>query len=83
MVNLIEGNLCVDTTHVISTGFSYGAGMTYEIACARAKVFHAARDLRRNAAQRLRRWHRSHRILADGGPYGRHYAYERGNTYAQ
>jgi poly(3-hydroxybutyrate) depolymerase len=41
MVKLIEGDLCVDTTHLISTGFSYGAGMSYEIACARAKVFHA------------------------------------------
>jgi poly(3-hydroxybutyrate) depolymerase len=41
MVNLIENDLCVDTTHIISTGFSYGAGMSYAVACARAKVFHA------------------------------------------
>jgi poly(3-hydroxybutyrate) depolymerase len=41
MVQLIEDDLCVDTTHVISTGFSYGAGMSYAIACARAKVFDA------------------------------------------
>ena len=41
MVKLIEDNYCVDTTHVISTGFSYGGGMSYEIACARAKVFRA------------------------------------------
>jgi poly(3-hydroxybutyrate) depolymerase len=41
MVKLILGELCVDTTHVISQGFSYGGGMSYELACARAKVFHA------------------------------------------
>ena len=41
MVNLIQRDLCVDTTHIISTGFSYGAGMSYALACARAKVFHA------------------------------------------
>ncbi len=41
MVSLVEENFCVDTTHIISTGFSYGGGMSYEIACARAKVFRA------------------------------------------
>ena len=41
MVKLIEDNYCVDTTHIISTGFSYGGGMSYEIACASAKVFRA------------------------------------------
>jgi hypothetical protein len=42
MVKLIEDNYCVDTTHIITSGFSYGGGMSYEIACARAKVFRAA-----------------------------------------
>jgi hypothetical protein len=42
MVKLLEENLCVDTTHIITSGFSYGGGMSYEIACARAKVFRAA-----------------------------------------
>jgi hypothetical protein len=42
MVSLIEQNYCVDTTHLVTTGFSWGAGMSYAIACARAKVFHAA-----------------------------------------
>ena len=42
MVSLIEQNFCVDTTHIIASGFSWGSGMSYEIACARAKVFHAA-----------------------------------------
>ena len=42
MVKLIEDNYCVDTTHVITSGFSYGGGMSYELACARAKVFRAA-----------------------------------------
>jgi hypothetical protein len=41
MVNLIQRDLCVDTTHIISTGFSYGAGMSYALACARANVFDA------------------------------------------
>jgi hypothetical protein len=39
MVKLIEDNYCVDTAHLFANGFSYGGGMTYEIACARAKVF--------------------------------------------
>jgi hypothetical protein len=42
MLKLLEENLCVDTTHVITSGFSYGGGMSYEIACARAKTFRAA-----------------------------------------
>ncbi|HVZ85722.1 MAG TPA: hypothetical protein VHG72_02060, partial [Polyangia bacterium] len=42
MVKMIEENYCVDTTHVITSGFSYGGGMSYELACARAKVFRAA-----------------------------------------
>jgi hypothetical protein len=41
MVRLIEDSYCVDTTHLFATGFSYGGGMSYAIACARAKVFHA------------------------------------------
>lgn len=39
MVKLIEDNYCVDTTHLFANGFSYGGGMSYEIACARANVF--------------------------------------------
>jgi len=42
MVKLIESNYCVDTSHVITSGFSYGGGMSYELACARGKVFRAA-----------------------------------------
>ena len=42
MVKLIDDNYCVDTTHVLTNGFSYGGGMSYEIACARAKVFRGA-----------------------------------------
>jgi poly(3-hydroxybutyrate) depolymerase len=42
MVNLIEDNYCVDTSHIFTNGFSYGGGMSYELACARAKVFRAA-----------------------------------------
>jgi predicted esterase len=42
MVKLVEDNYCVDTTHLITSGFSYGGGMSYELACARAKTFRAA-----------------------------------------
>jgi poly(3-hydroxybutyrate) depolymerase len=42
LVKLIEGDLCIDTTQLFSVGFSYGGGMTYEIACARADTFRAA-----------------------------------------
>jgi len=42
MVALIENNYCVDTTHILTNGFSYGGGMSYELACARAKVFRGA-----------------------------------------
>ena len=42
MLALIEDNYCVDTTHIFTNGFSYGGGMSYEIACARAKVFRGA-----------------------------------------
>lgn len=41
MVKLIEDNYCVDTGHLFANGFSYGGGMSYAIACARAKVFRA------------------------------------------
>jgi poly(3-hydroxybutyrate) depolymerase len=39
MVKQITDDLCVDTSRIFSMGFSYGGGMSYEIACARAKVF--------------------------------------------
>ncbi|HEY8943846.1 MAG TPA: prolyl oligopeptidase family serine peptidase [Polyangiaceae bacterium] len=39
MVKLIQDNYCVDTTRLYANGFSYGGGMSYAIACARAKVF--------------------------------------------
>ncbi len=42
MVKLVESNYCVDTGHIVTMGFSYGGGMSYELACSRAKVFHAA-----------------------------------------
>lgn len=31
--------LCIDTTRIFATGFSYGAGMSYALACARPDVF--------------------------------------------
>jgi poly(3-hydroxybutyrate) depolymerase len=35
----VEGDLCIDTSRIFATGFSYGAGMSYAIACARPDVF--------------------------------------------
>ncbi|MFI5908404.1 RICIN domain-containing protein [Dactylosporangium sp. NPDC051541] len=41
MVRELEAGLCVDTTQLFAAGFSYGGGMSYAIACARATVFRA------------------------------------------
>jgi poly(3-hydroxybutyrate) depolymerase len=41
LLKLIKNDLCIDTTRIFALGFSYGGGMSYEIACARAKVFRA------------------------------------------
>jgi len=41
MLSQLEGGLCVDTTQVFSSGFSYGGSMTYALACARPAVFRA------------------------------------------
>ena len=37
----VEAGLCIDTTRIFATGFSYGAGMSYALACARPDVFRA------------------------------------------
>jgi poly(3-hydroxybutyrate) depolymerase len=41
MIRMIENDLCVDTAQLFAMGFSYGGGMSYAIACARATVFRA------------------------------------------
>ena len=41
MVELIQGDLCVDNTRVFALGFSYGGSMSYALACARSDVFRA------------------------------------------
>jgi poly(3-hydroxybutyrate) depolymerase len=41
MLELIQGDLCVDTKRIFALGFSYGGGMSYAIACARPQVFRA------------------------------------------
>ncbi|MDT0478936.1 cellulose binding domain-containing protein [Streptomyces doebereineriae] len=41
MIRRIEADLCVDTTQRFALGFSYGAAMSYALACARATVFRA------------------------------------------
>ena len=34
----VEEGLCIDTTRIFAVGFSYGAGMSYALACARPDV---------------------------------------------
>ncbi|MEE6310414.1 cellulose binding domain-containing protein [Plantactinospora veratri] len=41
MIQTIGNALCVDTTQLFSLGFSYGGGMSYALACARAETFRA------------------------------------------
>jgi hypothetical protein len=41
IVKLVEDNYCVDTKHLFANGFSWGGGMSYAIACSRAKTFRA------------------------------------------
>lgn len=41
ILSQIEGGLCIDTGQVFSSGFSYGAAMSYALACARPTVFRA------------------------------------------
>ncbi|GAB2961656.1 CE1 family esterase [Saccharothrix stipae] len=41
MIRRIESDLCVDTALRFAMGFSYGGGMSYALACARATVFRA------------------------------------------
>lgn len=41
LVTQLQAGLCVDTTQLFAMGFSYGGGMSYAIACARATVFRA------------------------------------------
>ncbi|MCP2170474.1 RICIN domain-containing protein [Goodfellowiella coeruleoviolacea] len=41
MLRQIQAGLCVDTTQIFAGGFSYGGGMSYALACARANVFRA------------------------------------------
>jgi poly(3-hydroxybutyrate) depolymerase len=41
MISRITNDLCVDTSLLFSLGFSYGGGMSYALACARANVFRA------------------------------------------
>ncbi|MET8850712.1 cellulose binding domain-containing protein [Amycolatopsis sp. NPDC004625] len=41
IIRQLEGDLCVDTTQLFAVGFSYGAAMSYSLACSRATVFRA------------------------------------------
>lgn len=41
MLNQFESGLCIDKTQVFSAGFSYGAAMTYALACARPTILRA------------------------------------------
>jgi poly(3-hydroxybutyrate) depolymerase len=39
ILNQVQSNLCIDKSRIFATGFSYGAGMSNAVACARANVF--------------------------------------------
>ncbi len=39
MIELFQNELCIDTKRIFATGFSYGGGMSYALACARPDVF--------------------------------------------
>ncbi|MFJ4482598.1 cellulose binding domain-containing protein [Streptomyces longwoodensis] len=41
LLRRVEADLCVDTTQRFALGFSYGAAMSYALACSRATVFRA------------------------------------------
>ncbi|RYY73614.1 MAG: carbohydrate-binding protein [Gammaproteobacteria bacterium] len=41
ILNQVQGDLCIDKSRIFATGFSFGAGMSNAIACARANVFRA------------------------------------------
>ncbi|MGW6443053.1 cellulose binding domain-containing protein [Lentzea sp. NPDC055074] len=41
LVALLDAGLCIDTSQRFAGGFSYGGGMSYAVACARAGVFRA------------------------------------------
>jgi predicted esterase len=42
MLAAISADLCIDTSRVFTTGFSYGAGMSVALACVRPNAFRAA-----------------------------------------
>jgi len=42
MLSAISADLCIDTSRVFTTGFSYGGSMSYELACVRASKFRGA-----------------------------------------
>ncbi len=42
MLAQIEGDLCIDTSRVFTTGFSWGAAMSWKLACVRTDKFRAA-----------------------------------------
>lgn len=41
IIKQVEGDLCVDPSSRFATGFSWGGGMSYALACSRAKEFKA------------------------------------------
>lgn len=42
MLTAVSNDLCIDTSRVFTTGFSYGGSMSYKLACARSDKFRAA-----------------------------------------
>ena len=62
MLKQFEAGLCVDTTRIFSAGFSYGAGMTYALACDARRGLPRGRGLLRRTAERMQRRHAADRV---------------------
>jgi poly(3-hydroxybutyrate) depolymerase len=39
ILELVQNDLCIDTTRIFANGFSFGGGMSFALACARPDVF--------------------------------------------
>jgi poly(3-hydroxybutyrate) depolymerase len=45
LLTLLQNDLCIDTSQIFATGWSYGGSMSYAVACARPNVFRAVAPL--------------------------------------
>lgn len=74
MLAAVSSDLCIDTSRVFATGFSYGASMSYKLACARPNAFRAAavtpwaRDDTARSPSIRARWRPGASSLSSSGP---------------